>query len=640
MDIVELGINKIAILDDDIKFNYSYNSISEYVDNDCLDSLSDINSPSREELVNLLESLSLPASNVNELVESFNNSEVINSLPEYYLEGIIEPIEERNKDLREKINLVIDCLKELGVSDENIFSFHDVSGISNCDEDIDLYIVDLFLEEGNIQTSINYLKGILESSKENNNQFILMSYDKEQLDNQFRSQHIESKISSSQLKVIEKPHSLLDKEKTRWLRAIQQIALERALIDYQRNMQNKWTDLVEKASKEFINKIWSLDNFAINKLRLTANADDMSLSDYLATAMHRALLAELEVDSSHSNITFELEKSLKSNDDQNKIVPSNEVLDSYQILTEFVADLTSYRVTSLKQLSCSESDEGLAYNNFLSSLSYGSILKKSGDNKNYYLHITQPCDYIHINLQESINNNLFLIPGRVFSNFGSHMGGNKKYLSSFINTETGVHNIDWNLRQIETISIKKLFEDRALYNVVGRLRDEEVQTISHQFGSSMSRIATNRKPWFDYINCKHVYLKHEDNEYKFFYFDNEHNLKTLDNVSIINNATTDSISYKHHIDKIQARRSEQYIIKTELDSIPDIIESLSTENYEISVIDYPDKYVLDEYNICDHSEHPISVIFFKDFKLLFNNKSTNLSERYSSMTERHFLVIM
>lgn len=640
MDITELGINKVAILDDDINFNYSYDSINEYIDEDCLNSLSDTDSPARGELVALLESLSLPVSTTSELIESFNNQEVIERLPEYYRAGIVEPIAERHSDLREKIDLVIDCLKELGVAENNILLFHDVNGISRCSEEIDLYIIDLFLEEGNIDLSIKYLNGILNSSKENRNQFILMSYDRQQLTNQFRSQHIDNKISSSQLKVIEKPENTLDKEKARWLRAIQQISLERTLIESQRNMQEKWTDLVEKSSTEFINKIWSLDNFAINKLRLTAEADDMSLSDYLAIAMHRSLIAELEVDCSHNNVTYELEKSLKSNDDQNKIVPSNEVSDSYEVLTKFVADLTSYRVDSLKQLSRPESDVNTAYNEFLSSLSYGSILKKTGDDKNYYLHITQPCDYIHINFQESNNNNLFLVPGVVFSKFSNHMGGNKKYLSSFINTIDGVHNIDWNLRKIETISIKKLFEDRASYNVVGRLRDEEVQSISHQFGSSMSRVATNRKPWFDYVSCKHVYVKPENGERKFYYFDCDHTLKDLSNVGNLNDVNTDSIDYKHHIDKLVTRRAEQYIIKTELDSIPNIITSLSSSEHNISVFDYPDKYILDKSNICDHDELPISVIFFRDFKKLFNGKCESISKRYSSMNERHFLVIM
>lgn len=639
MNTNENKIKKVAILDDDAKLFFSYEKLNLLIDHSYLDALSDIYSPARIELVSILNELSLPSDNMSIIIDAFNNENVIEKLPDYFKEGIYEPIKSRYDSLKVKIDVVINCLLNLGIINDNIHLFSSIDEIRASNEYFDLYIIDLFLEEGKWEDSINYLHSILPSDNHSKRQFILMSYDAEQLKNHFRSQHTIKKISSSQLKVIEKPTGDTAKETIRWYRLICQVILERQFIEAQRNMQEKWTTIIENASQSFIEKIWSLDNFAINKLRLTAEADDISLSDYLATSIYRSLIASVEANNTNYNSTTELANILKAHDEENNIAPSNEIYDSYKILTDFIADLTSYRSEGLKQINFIENNSESDYRKFISHLFYGSILKKHGDNK-YYLHITQPCDYIHIGYSEAKNNNLFLVPGVEFSKFSTHFGGNKTYLSSFINTTTGTININWNLRQINTLSIEQLFNERSNYSVVGRLRDEEVQTISHQFGTSMSRIATNRRPWFDYIKCIHINITKNDESYLYSYFDKDKNIVPFKEISDISSIRENILTYDHHIDKIIGKRLNNYIIQTELNSIPDIIDSLSKKGIKIEIQDYPNNYILDKNNICNVHSYPITIIFWDDFKKLINKRNNLLSEQYPNITDHNFLVLI
>ncbi|HGE6004338.1 TPA: hypothetical protein ACGGR2_003523, partial [Vibrio cholerae] len=584
MNIKELGINKVAILDDDLAINYSYELISQYADEDCLNSLSDPDSPSFQELKNILEALSMPSDSLEKIIDSFNDEEVVKKAPEYYIEGFIHPIEEHKKELKRKVDLIVDCLISLGIERENITFYGSVEEAKQSSEKFELFIIDLFLKEGEPNISLGFLSELAKKASEQQ-QFILMSYAKELLSEYFRTQHVRDRICTAQLKVISKPMSSDNNEKIRWEQLLQQVALERKLIPLQREMQIKWTELVENASDKFIRKLWSLDNFGINKLRITASADDMSLSEYLVSAIYKALLAEVEKEGNPNIETLNLENCLRDIDNDKLIKPSNEVNDSYQELNSFIADLTSHRACNLRQI-------GGLYEDFISNLSYGTILKKNKDRK-YYLHLTQPCDYIHVKESEAKNNKLFLFPGNKHGAFSVHRGGNKKYLSSFVNTIDGIINIEWDLRQVDAISMQDLFDSRNEYTVVGELRDEEAQAISHQFSSSMSRIATSRMPWFASVDCAHVISKIENEEQKLYYVELDGTRKPLTNIGEIISEYSNAIKYRHHIDKRINNRKEQYVVTTELNSIPDVLGMLTENGIQIeSHFCFPDSFTL------------------------------------------------
>ncbi|WP_332400484.1 hypothetical protein [Vibrio metschnikovii] len=637
MNIKELGINKVAILDDDLAINYSYDLISQYADEDCLNSLSDPDSPSFQQLKEILETLKMPFESLEEIIDSFNNEEVVRKAPEYYIEGFILPIEEHKKELKRKIDLIVDCLISLGVERENITFYGSVDEAKQSLVKVELFIIDLFLKEGEPDISLGFLSELAKDASEQQ-QFILMSYAKELLSEYFRTQHVRDRICSAQLKVISKPMSSDNNEKIRWEQLLQQVALERKLIPLQREMQNKWTELVEIASDKFIRKLWSLDNFGINKLRITASADDMSLSEYLVSAIYKALLAEVEKEGNPNLETLKLENCLRDIDDAKLIKPSNEVNDSYQELNSFIADLTSHRACNLRQIN--DVENGGLYEGFISNLSYGTILKKNNDKK-YFLHLTQPCDYIHVKKAEAKNNKLFLFPGNKHGAFSVHRGGNKKYLSSFVNTIDGIVNIEWDLRQVDAISVKDLFDSRNEYTVVGELRDEEAQAISHQFSSSMSRIATSRMPWFASVDCAHVISKMENEEQKFYYVELNGNQKSLTKISEIASENSNAIKYRHHIDKRINKKKEQYVVTTELNSIPDILDNLTVDEVKIeSHFYFPDSFILNEYNIYDSQDIPLTIIFKNNFKDLLSNKDNEIINLYKSYDNHHFFVLL
>lgn len=635
-NITECGIKTVAILDDDISIKYTYDFLKRYVDPDCLNSLSDPYSPSRVELFELYGNKDLEISSVEEIISSFNDHDIRESLPVYYREEIIDVVEDHKLVLKQKIDVISESLLSLGVNKENIFYFDSLKSIKSTNLMPDLLIIDLFLEEGKPELSLDYLKGMLESN-DCSTQYILMSYATDLLINYFRQLHIKNRVCSAQLKVIAKPNSKDSSEKIKWEQALVQISLERELIHFQRRMQVKWSELIENASNRFIQKIWSLDNFGINKLRLTAIADDMSLADYFISAMYKALLAEVENEGGAIEEMSLLESKLKVIDDRKMLKPSGEIYNSYSELNSFIADLTSHRFKNIKQVNVNLENEDDEYRLFLNNLCYGSILQIDG-RKGYLLHLTQPCDYIHIKKSQAADNNLFLIPGYKHGQFSLHFGGNKKHLSSFVYLNEDISNIEWNLRMVETQSMKQLFDNRKKIAVVGKLRNDEAQAISHLFGSSISRVATSRLPWFTNIDCVHIF---KSNEVSYNYFDNKSNVQTLKDIVQITSNSDAMLKYQFHIDKRLCDKSSRFVVTADTSSISRIVNSLSLSGISYSShFEFQDIFVLGDDNMVTNQEDNITFIFLSDFKNIFSAKDTILTDRFREKKNHHFFVLI
>jgi hypothetical protein len=311
---------------------------------------------------------------------------------------------------------------------------------------------------------------------------------------------------SSRLKVIEKPKNNPE-EQLRWKHALYQLGYEKSFMLLQNDMQKAWEVRIKKASNSLIDKIWELDSCFLNKLRLTASADHISLNEYLSELMSKHILGEFEEKGAPQEEISKLESGLEIMKDTFTFSSSVEVTDPYETLKFMLADTVNHRYSSIENFNKLIIDEDKLeneYSNFLNKLKFGSILRNNQGN--LLLHLTQPCDYIHVAYNKSDDESLIFFPGVILSLYKEEQEGNKKYITPYIKIEDDISSVKWNLRRPITFSIKELFNISREFDIVGKLRDDYAQAISNRFASGVSRVATMRVPRFEEINVYHVYF--------------------------------------------------------------------------------------------------------------------------------------
>lgn len=505
--IVCLGINKVAIIDDELSLQFNREElVNAGVDDTALDTIEDDTANSTSELLALLKLKDIPHSSSDERLGSLGIKDIREDIPQYFKEEIIDVFEEYKQENQEKLELIKESLIELGIDENNISEYTHTDGVNS---DYDLIILDLFLKEGDPDISISFLKErIINDSA---NQYILMSHDEQALKSRFSEFHIMNSAVTTQIKLVPKAEDINDSQKSLWTRAIHQIATERCLIQTQKDVLNEWSELINNASKGFLTKIWELDLFGLNKLRLTASADNMTLTEYLAEVMHRGLLAEVQSMRQSDSKIDSLSCALDSVDATHLFNPSHEILDSYEKLNKLLADAQSLRFDGLESLPSGATDDN-HFKKFISSLKFGSVLREK-ESRKLLLHITQPCDYQHIAENDADNHCLFLFPGTSSNLFENIEDGQKKITTSFIHIEEEIKNIRWNLRLVKTPTIGELYRDISKYEIVGELREDLAQAVSHKFGSTVSRVAYLRVPWFGKVEALHCKYNPESNSF-------------------------------------------------------------------------------------------------------------------------------
>lgn len=559
------GIHSVAIIDDDLNWSFGITELQNAgIDSDVIDALKDKNSPSCSKLIQNLVSLGIPSSNFEDRLKAISHPKNIEHIPDFFVENIINEYQESKRPARDKLLLIKKCLTSLGIEDVKIHEFSSVVEFNDSEHQFDLIILDLFLVEGDSKISLGFLENRL--LKKCSAQYILMSYDSKTLESEFRRIHVQHRVSSSQLKVFKKPELNSDEWHVQWKVGIYQLAIERKLINFQQSTQETWTSIINKATDDFIKRIWSLDSFGFNKLRLTAEADHMSLTEYMAEVMHKGLLAELQDINLPTSEMIELSQELASIDDGHFLNPSNEIFDSYHVLKEIFSDFRSYRANNLSQIDTN----GYKYNEFIYSLKFGTVLqhKKSSE---LYLHLTQACDYIHVPYSDSKNHMLFLFPGKKHFLLDDPQDGQKKMTVSYIHTDSGVENITWNLRQLKTVTIRELFEDRESYKVVAQLRESMAQAVSHKFGSTVSRVGALRVPWFENVRAFHCRYVQNGNNFPVTVTGKETlDAKSINNPNIINYAEL----FYFNIFKVKEGSEPIYKVTFKTDSIRDVTRVL------------------------------------------------------------------
>ncbi|MDT7423672.1 hypothetical protein RQL50_21465 [Citrobacter freundii] len=517
------GIKKVLIIDDDTKIFYTKEAFTAYgVEEEIIDKLEDEDDPNTSQLISLLDENGLPYDSLRDKISSFSRSEISENIPEHFKEKIVKVITQSHEGLYHRIKTVKKCLSELGIEDSDIKEVGTSEEAENelLENSYNLIIVDLMLSED--EKSLDLLRRILQTRKSHDTQFILTSYRTEELKNNYRSIHIDNHISSAKLKVLDKPSKVELNSIITWKHALIQISHERQFMHELQQCQKDWVECIMSVSKSLSDKIWTLDSCYINKLRMTAEADHLSFSEYLSEAMAKNMVSEYENSESPIKMTDDLANKIKNTENSDFIFGySLETVDPYEKLKILISDLTSHRPNKLLKFPTSDKESNVenVFRSLLSCLKFGTILKfrkpetdekKDKASEQYYVHLTPPCDYIHLNFKDKDQESLLFFPGQEYSVLKSEGKSEKIYQTPYVNVDGDIKNLRWNLRNPTSYTIGRLLSRYSNFEVVGQLRTEYAQAIIQKFSSSASRIATPRLPIFDNICVYHITYKVEE----------------------------------------------------------------------------------------------------------------------------------
>jgi hypothetical protein len=516
--IVEKGITSALILDDDWEVSCDKDDlISSGVEAKYIDRLDDDDDDDTYDLIECLDSKGIASHTTQDKINALFDESIREDLPQSYINNIVDVATSKNVERRERLETIKLALIELGMPEQSITCASSVDIARSSIDKVypELFIFDLYLDVGNQNLSIDLLKDIITNAPEGlSPQFILMSYDKVQLEALFREIHNELQISSSKFKVIEKPvPGAVEGDKLRWKHALYLMSHERSFMDIQFNMQLAWVNNIKATADKLIRKIWELDSCSLNKLRLTANADSLSMADYLPEIMSKHIVGEFEEAGSPKEEIKSLENALEAVNDNFTFSSSVEVVEPYETLKKLLSDIASHRSRGVVSF-CPDSDEDeqqnpvKTYQKFIQELNFGTIIRRKIDNQ-ILVHLTQPCDYIHVPYSDAIDESLLFFPGTKMSLYEDGKESNKTFITSYTRVNEEIVSMSWNLRRPTTFSIVDFFNQRNDYQIIGKLRDEYAQAICSKFASGVSRTALIKVPRFEDMECFHIYYNGE-----------------------------------------------------------------------------------------------------------------------------------
>ncbi|NPE57822.1 hypothetical protein HLB27_00860 [Dickeya dadantii] len=566
MDNSKVGFLDVVIIDDDYAPIYKPERLRQYgVNEQVSKKLMDKSDRNTTEWLKIMQESGLPSENLEQRLEAFSKDDVAKKAPGYYKKELIEVVENRIKEQKPKLDSIKDWLVELGVSHDGIHFFNDGEKALEYSKNNspDLFIVDLMLDESTESTGL--IKDLFNHDYiRKNSQFILMSYHTEKILDNFRTLHKSLKISSSRFKVINKPKGNDISSEIQWKHVFIQLDIEKEFMREQDKFQNSWSACVDEAAKKLKDKIWEWDSRHINRLRLSAEADHISFSDYFSEIMAKHIVSVFESSGAPKEEMNLLSSKMSMVDNKAFILNSSlEVKDPYEELKIMLADINSHRFEW-----CDSIESITSFPSFLMTIKFGTILKKDNE---YFLNITPPCDYIHLKEERSKSEGFLFIPGVSFDSYKEENDGNKKHITPFITIENNIQGIKWNLRNPITSTVYEVYESIKKYSIVGQLKPDIAQIISNKFASAISRGAEVKVPRFEDLYLYHFYFNPQENDFSLKCTDKDVKVNIKEFCS--GNALTFPIK-RYKDSKIQPNKKEYHTVMIESSAVYDLVKNI------------------------------------------------------------------
>ncbi|HCH0556342.1 TPA: hypothetical protein NKO30_006472 [Pseudomonas aeruginosa] len=290
------GIGRVLIVDDDLSQTVTLAGLDEHGNGVVISQV--LADPDHEYTFSLdeeLERRGLLHDTPNDRLSALRDPDV-RAVAHEVLRNAFERAMQNRERLREPLDKIRGWLSVDGV---DLDEWSEVQELPDADR-YDLLVIDYFLMDNDPRATYSLIREFKQAHADRQHPLlvILMSSDIDAIRGHFEDIRDECEISASRFRILAKPvvanTDSDDDVREKWLRALQQLAVERPLVTPIERFVEAWEESLKKAAKQMVRRLYDLDASAFALLSATANQDSMKLEEYLADVLSRRVSAEAE----------------------------------------------------------------------------------------------------------------------------------------------------------------------------------------------------------------------------------------------------------------------------------------------------------------------------------------------------------
>jgi hypothetical protein len=478
----EAQVLRVAVVDDDLSARITLEDL-ETVDGQVSALLNDETDPDREAYVALLTQEGRDSATCEDLTEPLSEAAIRAAAPGR-IRIAAEAVVAARTDRAEPIRRVIGLLRALGIATAAIDSYPTPHIPNN--EFYDLIIVDYFLVNTSTDATLPFIREVLQAhaGQARPLQIILMSSHDERLKADFKTIRPELQVSSSRLRIMEKPRSAT--HLISWKAALFQLASDRAAVGtLERFIRDAGTTLSQAAAST-TTKLWELDLQAMDLLHELASKDNDDYVRYVEDAISRRLLSGLEEDGGMRASLKHLDVAFTPHRDTNLLSPTAEIGDSRAAIHGLMHSM-EWRSGDSGLPAFPTAEEELVRSRWIrKNIRFGMVLRDPEGGE--WLNITQACDLAQAK-DKDIGTSTVMFLGGQHSLPADEPDGNYYHTMSAMMAQVENHVLTWNLRNVRAESIQSFCTTYGHgWQVVGELRPDVAQSIAATFGTRAVRV--------------------------------------------------------------------------------------------------------------------------------------------------------
>lgn len=478
----EAQILRVAVIDDDLSARITHADLQ--IENDRVAALlNDQTDPDREAYVELLTREGRAPDEMEDLAEPLAEEALRAQAPER-LRTAAEAVLTSRQERAAPVQRVIDLLKELGIAAGNIDTYP--SPQIPHDRHYDLIIVDYFLVDATTNATLPCIRDVLETHREQERplQVILMSSHEQRLKADFKTIRPELKVSSSRMRIMEKPAT--DTHLVAWRATLWQLASDRAEVTKMERFINDAGTALTTAASATASKLWELDLQAMDLLHELASKDSDDYVRYVEDAISRRLLSALEADGGMRPALQQLDATLVEHRASNLLSPVAEVGDSRAAIHGLMHSM-EWRASVAGLPAYPAGEPAVTQAHWIRKhMRFGMVLRDPDGTD--WLNLTQACDLAQSEESDFGHSSVLFVRGRRMLPAIKPDGDYYVPMSAMM-AQSENHVLTWNLRDVRAESILSFGPIYGTgWQVVGELRPDVAQNIAAQYGARAARV--------------------------------------------------------------------------------------------------------------------------------------------------------
>lgn len=482
--LAEANIHRVAVVDDDLSPRITQVDLESF---GVAALLNDQMDPDREAYWQLLVDQGYEPDSLDDPAEPLAQEAIRNLAPKR-LRDAAEAALAARVEYAEPVERVVDLLVELGIDPGSVdrYSTPEIPpGVS-----YDLLIVDYFLVDTQTIKTLPFIRQVLDTNQNPPNplQVILMSSHNQQLVNDFKTIRPELKVSSSRVRIMEKPRT--DAHVTAWKSMLFQLASDRGQLLALEGFLRDTGETLKQAATSIAQKLWEMDLQAIDLLHELASKDHVDFTRYVEDAISRRLLSRLEEDGGMRPSLQELDSTLLVHRSSSLLAPTAEISDSRAAIRSLMHSM-QWRAGAPTLPEFPHNKRILERSRWIrKNLGFGMVLQDP--NGEEWLNITQACDLAQAKDDSIGQTTITFVHGlRTFPTLPP--SGNYYVSMDAMMATSDTRVLTWNLRDLHTESIESFSKNfRRGWKIIGELRPDVAQSIATAYGARAARVGLPR----------------------------------------------------------------------------------------------------------------------------------------------------